>query len=449
MAQSMTNANAAPGGLTLASLLQQLQSAGMPGGGAQAPPAGASVGGGSAPVSYSSSVWGGVGGMAPVSSTAPVGSGVPSTATSTTAIPTAPYQNFLGQGNQAESWANSAIGSMTGATNAADAAMSAFSGYNPTQNLSAYTPGALNSYSPGALQSWLAGLNLGPLTFGAAPTATAAQAGTDTSNLANFDPTQAATTYGQGAATAFNLALKPQLTDLANKEAASGRINTGMYDYDTGQIMQTLGQQYNADIAQQATALSGQKLSAMTSADQIQAQIAAQNAALATNVSEANASNVLGQEAAQTGAYNATTGRYGLAESGAQAIDTLGLTRANDLSQLGLTQATSMDQLGLQKQGMSIADLLQEQGLATQAATGAENAASNFASANLQYTTQEQMMQTLINYLSKMGMAPYTSGSTGGVGGSGAASTDPYALYRQQAQALGVPFNGPGVGSVG
>lgn len=76
---------------------------------------------------------------------------------------------------------------------------------------------------------------------------------------AAFDPRQALTEYSKGATSEFNRNLALQLRDLKGSAVGAGRINTGFFDEDQGQVVQDLGARYLSDINSRALDTAGMR----------------------------------------------------------------------------------------------------------------------------------------------------------------------------------------------
>jgi len=88
--------------------------------------------------------------------------------------------------------------------------------------------------------------------------------------LGAFDPTAALKEYGAAAGGQFTTALNQQLRGLKGSAAGAGRLRTGFYDTDAGQLTQNLAQQYQQDLASQALGAAGLKENALATAGGIE-----------------------------------------------------------------------------------------------------------------------------------------------------------------------------------
>ena len=71
-------------------------------------------------------------------------------------------------------------------------------------------------------------------------------------NAMSFDPTAALETYGKAAYGDFQSGLKKNLADLESSAVGAGRLDTGFYDEDQGQLIKDTTAQYQRDLAGQA-----------------------------------------------------------------------------------------------------------------------------------------------------------------------------------------------------
>lgn len=84
----------------------------------------------------------------------------------------------------------------------------------------------------------------------------------------DFDPRKAVNEYAQGAyQEIFNGTggVGQQLDDLRGRSVGSGRLDTGFFDRDSGEVMQRGQADLNSRIAQQSTAAAGMNLSRINS----------------------------------------------------------------------------------------------------------------------------------------------------------------------------------------
>lgn len=75
---------------------------------------------------------------------------------------------------------------------------------------------------------------------------------------ASYDPAAAVDKFAQGAWSQAQAGIKQDLGDLRGAEVGAGRLDTGFYDYDQGQVMKSAIADYNSKIAQTAVQASGQ-----------------------------------------------------------------------------------------------------------------------------------------------------------------------------------------------
>lgn len=134
-----------------------------------------------------------------------------------------------------------------------------------------YGPG-VPGYVPGASYDETVGWNLDNMK---ARSAVALNRGGATSEalgskyvkqLEDYDPAAAVKQYATGA---WNAAygevggVRDQLATLAGKSVGAGRLDTGFFDLDQGDVINRATDSLNANIAQQSVAASGQKLGAI------------------------------------------------------------------------------------------------------------------------------------------------------------------------------------------
>jgi hypothetical protein len=75
-----------------------------------------------------------------------------------------------------------------------------------------------------------------------------------------FDPERALRQYGDAASASFQRELRRQLRDLAGSAVGAGRLNTGFYDEDQGQLVSDLASRYNEAFASRALEAAGMNL---------------------------------------------------------------------------------------------------------------------------------------------------------------------------------------------
>lgn len=339
------------------------------------------------------------------------------------------------------------------------------------QQLGSYTPSDLAGYNPssyltgaggaaGALAKSYADGSGGSRTIASGsgnPASDFSAAQKAANDLGNFDPSAAGMTFAKGAEDAFNQNLTTQLAALQRGAAGTGRLQTGFYTGDQGTVATNLGKDFNSQIAQAALTFSGQRLSALQGAAGAQTTLGSDIASArqaATNESDAMT------QAQRALAVNAGLTEEGMTTQEQEQAASLGLSRANDLSNLGLSRAQMMDQFGLTTSNDALQAALAQEQMARQGYQSAASTAAGFTSATRDYAMQDKATQdqidfenALLKYLAGMGGQPAGPGgitlpATTRAGGQGnsAQANDPYAYLRSQAASLGVPFVGPGPG---
>lgn len=241
----------------------------------------------------------------------------------------------------------------------------------------AFQPSNVQGYSPTQLQQWMASLSMAPgagARSGAAPAALrsggpggAGGAGGgsvpfasanleafDNSALMDFDPSAAGKEFASGAYSDYETGLKDDLRVFDDEAIAAGRLRTGQYDVDKGQVITRRGRDFDARIAQAALDFSGQRLSALTAGtgqrlsrasdmDANARMLAELNAKLGFDRERGAASDALAYAGLDAEMYGLETDRYGLGLKGASAIDEMGWDRATTLDEFGRSRATGID----------------------------------------------------------------------------------------------------------
>lgn len=161
-----------------------------------------------------------------------------------------------------------------------------------------------------------------------------------TGATSNFDPRQAVEEYARGAAMQSKYVLADALRGTANAAARSGRLNTGLFDWDQGTVIRRVGEDLNAGILTKAVDAAG-----------IRANIENANTRNLTDASIASArergsmgSSLAGLRSAEArdaarlelDAVDAATG-YELDQ--AETVDKFGLERAGTIDKNALTAA--------------------------------------------------------------------------------------------------------------
>lgn len=192
-----------------------------------------------------------------------------------------------------------------------------------TSQLRGYQPTNLNAFSTGALGSFDS-KSLGAFD----PTVHAS-----TGNLAafnndeyrNYDPTQAVGQYARGAWNAIQPDLADQLDSVRNQDARLGRLDTGWFDKDRGQVMTRAVNSVNAGIDQQAVNAAGLRAGVL-------------QGAYGQLLDRANDTDTLGTQAA------IESGKLGLER--AQGIDANRLSALDRSTGYDLQRAGQADTLG-------------------------------------------------------------------------------------------------------
>lgn len=83
----------------------------------------------------------------------------------------------------------------------------------------------------------------------------------------DFDPSQAMSEYAGGALSDMDATVKRRLTDLRRDAGAQGRLETGMFDEDQGDVITEVARGTSSDLARQATTLAGFKNDATMAGD--------------------------------------------------------------------------------------------------------------------------------------------------------------------------------------
>jgi hypothetical protein len=238
----------------------------------------------------------------------------------------------------------------------------------------AFMPTNVQGYSPTQLQQWMASLSMAPRAGArAAPVAAslrsapgAGAGGTavpfvsknleafDNSALMNFDPSAAGKEFAGGAYSDYKTGLQDDLRLFDDEAIAAGRLRTGQYDVDKGDVITRRGRDFDARIAQAALDFSGQRLSALTAGSGQRLSRASDMDANARMLAELNANlgfqrergaseDAIKYAGLDNEAYGLETDRYGLGLKGASAIDEMGWDRARTLDEFGRSRATGID----------------------------------------------------------------------------------------------------------
>lgn len=273
----------------------------------------------------------------------------------------------------------------TSASAGADTALSGVLGYKPTQTMG-FSPTNVGGFDPSA---YLA--PGGVAAGGAYAGQTSGPAGYNAGNLAkfsaddvkNFDPSAFGNTFAQGAYGQFKNNLSDQLTDLTNKGAAAGRLNTGYFDIDQGKVVNRLGSDFSNAIAQEAGVFSGQKLSALTSAAGFRESAAA--AADSDMLGAAESTNQFNLGAGGQ-ALEARGQDIGRAEYGAN----LAYSRAGQLDTDALTRAQDIDKMTFDAKSTGLSAALEREGRAGSEYDAAANRQADYLSAGRDWASQDR-----------------------------------------------------------
>jgi hypothetical protein len=76
---------------------------------------------------------------------------------------------------------------------------------------------------------------------------------------AEFDPRQALNEYARGASADFSRQLGDELGKLRDSSAGGGRLNSGFFDEDQGQVVTELGSRFQADLNRHALDTAGMR----------------------------------------------------------------------------------------------------------------------------------------------------------------------------------------------
>lgn len=339
---------------------------------------------------------------------------------------------------------------------AADAATAGYGAAAAPTNTEAWSPTATAGYQPSQVAQWQA--SLGNLKAAVVPLAAGSVGGAGSESdpggyskaltsfnadaLMNFDPSAAGATYAQGAEGAFESQLKGDLTSLTNKAVGSGRLNTGFFDTDQGNVIKSNAANFNNALATAALGFSSQK----------EAALASGTADLLSRAQGIDANTLTGQGQAnqlyETNEANAiktaedentfALGKYSTGLQGAefqdsetfakdQALDAGTYARANFLDTTNRTNATTgLDAALSREQEYNNLD------------TTAQAAGQSYASAARQWAAQDRAAQDARDATTAANAKKKLTG-----GGFGGPVTDPAnAVDARIASDFGVPFRG-------
>jgi len=378
-------------------------------------------------------------------------------------------QNAEDQWNQAGAWAagdrTAAAGRRDATGAAASAALSAYGSRAPAPNVSGWSPRATGGYSAEQMQQWMrsaAGLDpnraleafdqgggvgwTGGTGGGAANTNLKAF---DPKALLEFDPTAAGTTFAKGAYGDFKNQLDDSLRAYQDEAIGAGRLRTGQYDVDKGQIVTRLGSDFSNKIAQSALDFSGQRLQALQAGTGMNLTRASDMDANARALQELNAN--LGLQRASTrgqlaqGAYTAATDRQRMLMAGAQSMDDLAFQKARALDTGNWDKATYLDTAASRQAETGLdAALAREGRYLTDYQTTADRSA-DWAGANRDWASRDREMEDLraeLERLRRGSSGPATTGGWGTGGARGGSTADDLVSQTNTkvANRFGVPF---------
>lgn len=183
-----------------------------------------------------------------------------------------------------------------------------------------------------------------------------------------FDAGGAVKDYATGAASDFFRNQKVALSSLGSAAVGAGRLNTGFFDKDQGDVITELGRGFTSDIAKQAVAAAGITAQSHSAADATNERAGegidqnsqagasrslsalGQSAQLKFNKANAQDSNLL--DAAKSGAnmdITKGTNLGNLSLSRASGIDQSRQKAVTDAASLGLQKGSTIDSLSLNK----------------------------------------------------------------------------------------------------
>ncbi len=340
-----------------------------------------------------------------------------------------------------------ASGAAGKAKSAADLAYEKYMGSSPT-NAANYNPSNLANFQPSAVEGWLkeAGAPGSGYTAPAPVTIPQGGAGTalaafDPSSILNFDPSAAGNTFARGAYGTFKNNLADEERTLTNKSVASGRLNTGLFDRDTGQVQTRLASDFDNAIAGAAVQFSGQRESALATGNSLNLS-RAQGIDANVIARQAEADRLAEDTAAGRNAFTLAGRQTGL--QGAEFADTQGFQKASALDSANWGKATYLDTAarGMAQTGLDAA--LSRETNAMREADTANSRADSFTSANRSWAASDRSAQDARDAAAyvqslRMGKAGQRFGGTNVPG----ASIDREGVNQALAKSYGVPYVGP------
>lgn len=292
---------------------------------------------------------------------------------------------------------------------AADKALADYSG-GGSPATAALKPLNLQGYSPTQVAQWQAAAT-GAAGMLAGKTSAAAGLGSreltnyksnaltafDPSDVSNFDPTSFGETFAHGAAGEFGTQLNEKLHALENAGAGTGRLKTGFYTRDQGDVATRVGSDLNSKLAEAATTFSVQRLGALESgagmrlsrAQGIDANMLARAQGIDANMLRG------AEDVDQFGIAQGNQGLEGarLGLEGAEYMDTQNFSRANALDRFGQENAQFLDTQGQARQTNALNANLSREGMYQSAAERAADQANSFVSGNREWASADREAQ--------------------------------------------------------
>lgn len=323
-------------------------------------------------------------------------------------------------------------------------------------NVGAFKATNTMDYQPTQVGQWLASLG-GSLSRAPAPTTasggaavrpvvaasgspSSALAAFDPSQLTNFDPSAAGKEYADGAYGDFKNKVSDQLNELQNKSVAAGRLHSGLFDADSGNVITRLGSDYSNAIAQEAGVFSGQREAALQGGKNLAYQRASDIDRNTETAAEARAAeSAKSTEDANNfslGQYQDETQRYSVGLSGAEQADQMGYQKASDLDKYSYNQAQYQDDQNFQREQTGLNAALNEEGRYNDEYNTSADRMGSYVSSTRDWANQDREAQDLRDQIALLRAQQRGGGNS--AGGS-PAPTSTTALQKQ-ALALGVPY---------
>lgn len=307
---------------------------------------------------------------------------------------------------------------------AADRALKSFNS-GGAANTAKYAPLNLQGYDSNQVASWQASAaNLGSMASRASAAAgvgtsalrdygsenlagydSSALKGFNANDVSNFDPSSFGKEFAGGAQSEFQTKLGLSLHDLENQGVGAGRLKTGFFTRDQGDVTTRLGSDFNAKIAQEAGVFSGQRLGALTSgagmrlsrAQGIDANMLDRARGMDTNMLDRakgmDANSIAAAEAADRftlAGAGEDTARRGQDLTAASSRDTMGYNRANSLDEYGMRRANFLDTQGLQRETTGLDAALGREGRYMTDAQQTADRASDYTSATRDWASADR-----------------------------------------------------------